>query len=122
MRLDLQFRNFQGLDHIRDYVETTIEQVLGKFETGRQFDVQVFMGMVKARSTTHAPVFECEVLVNGKGLKRPIFAKKTSSDFYKAVRSCLKATEKNLRRTSRIRVTRRRRPEPLPEEILEFVA
>lgn len=122
MQINLQFRNFEGLDHIRDYVESSVDQFLGKFESWRQFDVQIFMGMVKARSATHVPVFECEVLVNGKGLQRSIFAKKASPDFYKAVRSCLKATEKSLRRASKIRVSHRRRLAAMPEENFENVA
>ncbi|MBK7963842.1 MAG: HPF/RaiA family ribosome-associated protein [Bdellovibrionales bacterium] len=111
MRTSIQFRSLEGLDHIRSYVENSVDQAVGKFESWRQFDTHVILGMAKTRSSTHKPVFECEVLVKGKGLQRTIFTKKTSADFYQAVRSSLKTVEKILRRASKIRVSDRRHPE-----------
>lgn len=122
MRTSLKFRNFEGLDHIRNYVENVADQFLGKFESWRQFDTHIVLGMAKARSTTHPPVFECEVLVKGRGLRRPVFTKKTSADFYQALRDSLKAAEKSLRRASKIRVSARRRVALLPAENLESAA
>lgn len=122
MRTSIQFRNLEGLDHIRSYVENSVDQTVGKFESWRQFDAHVTLGMAKTRSTNHKPIFECEVLIKGKGLQRPIFTKKTNADFYQALRSSLKAAEKILRRASKVRVSDRRRAEVDSTTIQEIVA
>jgi ribosome-associated translation inhibitor RaiA len=96
MKTLVQFRNFEGVDHLKQFVESSINQTVGKFESWRHFNIHVVLGMVKGRTDLQRPIFECELLINGRGLGRPIVVKKINSDFYQVVRSCLKATEKNL--------------------------
>jgi|JI6StandDraft_1071083.scaffolds.fasta_scaffold314843_2 ribosome-associated translation inhibitor RaiA len=111
MKTSLQFRNFDGFDHIKSFVEDSLDHSIGKFESWRHFDIHMVMSTVKGRTETHRPIFECELMLKGKGVKRPIIVKKMNSDFYQSVRSCLKATEKIFRRSSKIRVTDRRHVE-----------
>ena len=125
MKTSVQFRNFNGLEHIQNYVKDSVDQSLGKFESWRQFNAHVILSMVRTRSNTHTPIFECEVLIKGKGLHRPVITKKTNSNFYQAFRSSLRAAEKILRRASKIRVTARRHlghEEYVPADTQEIVA
>jgi ribosome-associated translation inhibitor RaiA len=108
MKTSIQFRNFDGLNHLKSFVEESVDQSIGKFESWRHFDIHVVMNTAKGRSDSHRPVFECELLIKGQGVNRPIFVKKINTDFYQSVRSTLRAAEKIFRRTSKIRVTNRR--------------
>jgi ribosome-associated translation inhibitor RaiA len=108
MKTKVHFRNIDGLDHIRKFVGDSVEQSIGRFDSNRQFDGHVVLGMVSGRSETHRPVFECELLINGKGLSRPVVVKKHNSNFHHAIRDCLKTSAKILRRASKIRVLERR--------------
>lgn len=108
MNTSVQFRNFDGFDHIKNFVENSVDIALGKFEAWRDFETHVVLRTVKARTLTHAPVFECELVMIGKGLLRPVVVKKKNSDFYLALRDCIKASEKILRRASKARVSKRR--------------
>jgi ribosomal subunit interface protein len=108
MKTTTQFKNISGLEHIRNFVENSINQSLGKFEAWREFDAHVVMRTAKARSDSHKPVFESELVIEGKGLNRPIIVKKKNSDFYQAFNACILAAEKSLRRISKKRVTLRR--------------
>lgn len=114
MKTSLQFRNFDGLDHIKLFTEESIYQSLDKFEAWRDFDIHMVISTVKARSSSHRPIFQCELLLTGKGIAKPIIVKKISSDFYHSVRTCLHVAEKKLRRSSKIRVTNRRKIVQIP--------
>jgi ribosome-associated translation inhibitor RaiA len=113
MRTSMQFKNFDGFEHLREFVLESVEHTLGKFESHRDFETQIILGAEKRMGDGHKPVFECEILLRGKGIHKPIVAKKKNIDFYQAVRSCLRASEKILRRTSRIRVSKRRRADTI---------
>jgi ribosome-associated translation inhibitor RaiA len=109
----VQFRNFEGFEHLRSFVEKAANQTLGRFESWKNFETHIVLATVKSRTTTHAPVFECELLMKSRGLQKPIVVKKESSNFYQAVRNCVKASEKILRRESKVRVSIRRHEVPL---------
>lgn len=111
MKTSILFRNFDGLDHLKNFVEESVDQSIGKFESWRHVDIHIVMSTAKGRSDLHRPIFECEMLIKGKGVTRPIIVKKINTDFYQSVRSSLRAAEKIFRRTSKIRVTNRRHKE-----------
>jgi len=111
MKTTVQFKNFEGFEHIRTFVEDLVDQALARFESSRHLSAHVILGTVKAG--THKPIFECEFLIKGTGIRSPIIIKKKDSDFYQALRSCISASEKSLRRISKIRVSSRRRLKPI---------
>ena len=111
LKTTVEFKNLEGLDHIRKYVEEAVNKNLGRFESWRRFDVHVILGTCRGRSETHRPIFESEFCIRGKGINRTIFVKKSSTDLYLAISECIRVSEKAFRRLSKIRVTERRHPE-----------
>lgn len=122
MRTEIQFRNFKGLDHLKFFVEVSMIESLERFEKWRDFKSHVILSTTKARSDVHKPVFECELLLSGKGIGRNVIVKKRNGDFYQAVRSAIQATEKILRRRSKIREKVRRHTTIRPKENMMAVA
>lgn len=103
MEATVQFRNLEGLNHIRSYLAESVTHTLGKFDKWGKFYARIILRKTHNRKGNHPPHFECELLINGKGIKRAIIVKKKSKDFYLAVRDCLSASEKILRRKSKIK-------------------
>jgi ribosome-associated translation inhibitor RaiA len=99
----VQFRNFQGLEHIRAYIENAVDLSVGKFESWRHFNTRVIVGLAKGRSDLHHPIFECELVIRGTSRSIPLVVKKADPDIYRALRSCMHAAEKILRRSSKMR-------------------
>ncbi len=108
MNTSVQFRDVEPLEHLREYVETLVEHILGKFEVHQDFGAHVVVKLVRRRSARHKPVFECELLLKAKANERTIVVKKTDKDFHRSARECVEAAEKILRRDSKIRVSKRR--------------
>jgi ribosome-associated translation inhibitor RaiA len=90
MKTQITFRDFKGFDHLREYVQSTIDQTLGKLDLSRYADVNVIIGTDHARHTDgKSPNFLCEVTLKVKSQK--IFVKKIDADFQASVRKCMKA-------------------------------
>lgn len=90
MKTQITFRDFKGFDHLREYVQTTIDQTIGKLDLGRLADVNVIIGTDHARHVDgKAPNFLCEATLKVKSQK--IFVKKLDADFQASVRKCMKA-------------------------------
>lgn len=109
MRTIVQFRNFEGMKHHRNFIEENIEKSLTPFESWQSFDSHIILDAIKSKSEGHNPVFECELVLIELGMNRPIVIKKKNKDFYCAVRNSLRAAEKVLRRRSKERVSIRRK-------------
>ena len=111
MKTKIQFRTIEELDHLKTFVEDTVEQSLRKFESWHNFDVRLVLGTAKGRSHSHRPIFNCELILKCNEFSRPIIVRKLNSNFYHMVRDCLKSAEKILRRSSKIQTTVRRNNE-----------
>ncbi len=109
MNTNVQFINLNGFNHMRLFVEASVDRSLGKFDAADKLDTNVSLGVARARTETQSPLFECEVLITGNGRWfRPIVVKKENTDFYKAFKECLNSAEKGLRRQSKLRSSSRR--------------
>lgn len=90
MKTQITFRDFKGFDHLREYVQATVEQTVGKLDLGRFADVNVIIGTDHARHAAgRSPNFLCEATIKVKSQK--IFVKKLDADFQASVRKCMKA-------------------------------
>ncbi|MEQ1664171.1 MAG: HPF/RaiA family ribosome-associated protein [Bdellovibrionales bacterium] len=114
MKASIQFKNFAGLDHLRESVSELIDHSIGRFEAWHDFDTHVVIGLVRGRTDTHGPIFECELLLKGKGMPKRLFVKRQNADFHAAVRDCFKVSEQILKKTSRERVSKRRNAKYIP--------
>jgi ribosome-associated translation inhibitor RaiA len=102
MKTQITFRDFKGFDHLRDYVQTTIDQTVGKFDLSRSADVNVIIGTDHARHFDgRSPHFLCEATIRFKSQK--IFVKKLDVDFQAAVRKCMKTVSDILVKKTRTR-------------------
>lgn len=109
MKTQVQFKNLQGMEHIREYVASSFSLSLARFEMWKEFDSQIILGTDKARSENHRPVFHCELILRSRDLHSPVIVKKSNANFYTAIHDTLHAAEKILRRRSKARVSKRRR-------------
>lgn len=90
MKTQITFRDFKGFDHLREYVQATIDQTLGKLDLTRFADVNIIVGTDHARHADgRVPQFLCEATLKVKSQK--IFVKKLDADFQASVRKCMKA-------------------------------
>ncbi len=90
MKTQITFRDFKGFDHLREYVQATIDQTIGKLDLSRFADVNVIVGTDHARHLDgRPPSFLCEATLKVKSQK--IFVKKLDTDFQASVRKCMKA-------------------------------
>lgn len=90
MKTQITFRDFKGFDHLREYVQATIDQTVGKLDLGRFADVNIIVGTDHARNGDGgSPNFLCEATLKVKSQK--IFVKKLDHDFQGSVRKCMKA-------------------------------
>lgn len=90
MKTQITFRDFKGFDHLREYVQTTIDQTVGKLDLSRFADVNIIIGKDHARHADGgSPNFLCEATLKVKSQK--IFVKKLDADFQTSVRKCMKA-------------------------------
>ena len=90
MKTQITFRDFKGFHHLREYVQATIDQTLGKLDSSGFADVTVIIGTDHARHIDgRSPNFLCEATIKVKSQK--IFVKKINSDFQTSVKKCIKA-------------------------------
>ncbi len=102
MKTQITFRDFKGLDHLKEYVEATIEHTIGKLDVEKATDLNIIIGSDHARHKDgRAPDFLCEATLRVKTQK--IFVKKLDADFKVAVRKCMKAISDILIKKSTIR-------------------
>ena len=102
MKTQVIFRGFEGLDHLKSFVQETLEHSIGKLDLGSSDEIKVIVGTTHARRLGRPPTFVCESLM--KSRNRSFFAKKNDIDFQSSVRKCVKALSKlviNSTRTKR---------------------
>lgn len=99
MKTNIIFRGFEGFDHLKSFVQDTIEHSIGKLDLGNVQEIKVIVGTTHSRRLGHPPDFSCEAVMKTK--KRTFFAKKMDLDFHSAVRKCAKALSKIFINTSR---------------------
>jgi ribosome-associated translation inhibitor RaiA len=109
MQTKVLFRDFGKMDHLIDFVMSTAERSISKFEhPAYEFRTNVVLSLARARTRMHRrPQFDCEVVVKIQG-QPSVIVKKTSSDFYATVNHCMRLAEKKLRRNSKIHESSRR--------------
>ncbi len=102
MKTQITFRDFKGFGHLREYVQTTLDQTVGKLDLSRTADVNVIIGTDHARHVDgRSPDFLCEATIRVKSQK--IFVKKLDADFQQAVRKCMKVLSDILVKKTTIR-------------------
>lgn len=90
MKTQITFRDIKGFDHLREYVQATIDQTLGKLDSSLFTDLNVIIGTDHARHVDgRSPDFLCEATIKVKSQK--IFVKKIDADFQMSVKKCMKA-------------------------------
>jgi hypothetical protein len=99
MKTNVIFRGFEGFDHLKTFVQDTIEHSIGKLDLGNVQEIKVIVGTTHSRRLGHPPDFSCEAVM--KTRKRTFFAKKMDLDFHSAVRKCAKALSKIFINTNR---------------------
>ncbi len=109
MNTAIQFKNFDRFEHLQDFALDSIDHTLGKFDRDDKMETRMTVESLVEKSGSHRPVFECEIVVIGSQVNRPIVVKKKDFDFYQAIRACLKASRKILRRASKMRISNRRK-------------
>lgn len=110
MKQRIQFKDFEGSEATREFITQQLSEHLEKFESNKEFYSSVIMSTARSRNNSHKPIFECEIVLHKNGNKSPIIVKKTDLNFHNAIRNAMVAAEKVLRRSAKIRVTRRRHP------------
>lgn len=119
MRTYVTFRGFEGIDHLKSFVINTTRTAIEKYEGGLVSDTNLVLSAHHFYSREVPAVeYECEALIRGPNFDSPLIVKKRHSDFYLAVRSCLKSVDKILRRNSRLKATRRRRAYGSPLKVV----
>lgn len=106
MKTKVIFRGFEGFEHLKNFVQETVEHSLGKLDIGNVQEVKVIVGKTHSRRLGHPPSFSCEAVM--KTRKRTFFAKKMDLDFQAAVRKCAKALSQIFINTNRNSRDRRR--------------
>lgn len=109
MKMTIHFQGFEGFEHHKSFIQEAAQKGIEKFERNKEFDLIV---TVKRHGTKHNFIqeeYECDLNLKTDGLRGNMFYKKSSPDFYQAVRDAMKAAEKGLRRESNTRMSRRRR-------------
>ncbi len=98
--MQIIFRGFEGLDHLKVFVMDCLESTVGKIDTNNQTtEVKVILGTTHHRHLGQPPEFLCETLLKTK--RRTFFTKKIDQDFYASVKKCMKALSKNLINSNR---------------------
>lgn len=99
MKTNVIFRGFEGFDHLKSFVQDTIEHSIGKLDLGNVQEIKVIVGTNHSRRLGRPPDFSCEAVMKTK--RRTFFAKKMDLDFHSAVRKCAKALSKIFINSSR---------------------
>lgn len=89
MTTQINFRDFQGFEHLKEFVQLTVDQTIGKLDMSRFADVNITIGTDHARHDGRSPFFMCEATLKVKSQK--VFVKKVDVDFQASVRKCMKA-------------------------------
>lgn len=106
MKTQIIFRGFEGFDHLKSFVQETLEHSLGKLELGNVDEVKMIVGTTHARRLGRPPSFLCEAIM--KSRNRSFFAKKIDLDFQNSVRKCVKALSRLVINSSRSKRDKRR--------------
>ena len=108
MTTQITFRDLKGFDHLREYVQATINQTVGKLNLSRSTDINIIIRTDHGRQADgRPPVFLCEATLKDKSQK--IFVKKFDADFQTSVRKCMKAVTDILVKRSAARRHKTRR-------------
>lgn len=106
MKTEIIFRGFEGFDHLKTFVQDTVDHAIGKLDLGNVQAIKVIVGTTHSRRLGHPPSFSCEAVM--KTRKRTFFAKKMDLDFQSAVRKCARTISKMFIDTNRNTRDRRR--------------
>lgn len=106
MKTEIIFRGFEGFDHLKTFVQDTLEHSIGKLDLGNVQAIKVIVGTNHSRRLGHPPSFSCEAVM--KTRKRIFFAKKMDLNFQSAVRKCARTLSKMFIDTNRDARNRRR--------------
>lgn len=115
MKTNIVFKDFEGFEHLHSFVNEALETTLGKFEGRRPVEVKVIVGTTHGNHQGQPPQFQCEAILTSNRNKN-LFARKTHSNFYTAVRSCMKSLDRMITRELKIKMqTHRRSSRTMPE-------
>ena len=106
MKTQVIFRGFEGLDHLKNFVQETLDHSIDKLELVNVDEVKVIVGTTHARRLGRPPTFQCEAMM--KSRNRSFFAKKNDLDFQGSVRKCVKALSKLVINSTRTKRDKRR--------------
>jgi hypothetical protein len=118
MKTSVNFRGFEGFDHLQSYVQSSFEHMIGRLDLGNVQEVKVIVGTNRSRRPGRSPGFSCEAVL--KSRHRQFFVRKTDNDFQVAVRKCVKALSKVFMNTTRNRRDSRRRNIDHHQEAYDF--
>ncbi len=109
MKVTVHFQGFEGFEHHESFIRETAQKGIERFERSKSFDLIVTVKRNGTKRNFTQEEYECDINLKTDGLRGHMFYKKTSPDFYQAVRDAMKAAEKGLRRESNTRMARRRK-------------
>lgn len=92
MRTNIIFRGFEGFEHLRNYVQDSLDSSLGKLNLDKVDEIKIIIDTTHHRRLGHPPEFLCEAMMKTKN--RQFFSKKTDVNFYQSVRKCTRAIAK----------------------------
>ncbi|MBC7741537.1 MAG: HPF/RaiA family ribosome-associated protein [Bdellovibrionaceae bacterium] len=111
MKTNVVFKDFQGFEHLLGFVNESLEATIAKYEQHRKLEVKVIVGTTHGRHQGQPPEFLCEAILTSNREKN-LFARKSHTNFHSAVRSCMKALERIIRRETRTKLQSRRKHSP----------
>ncbi len=108
MKTNIIFKNFEGFEHIRNFVEDATEKSLGKFERSKEFIASVICGVRRHTDNNNQSVFDCEVILSPGNNAHKTVVKRSGPNFYTSIKECLRTAERILKLNSKKRVHFRR--------------
>jgi hypothetical protein len=108
MNKEVLFRDFDGLLHHYQFIDTQIEKAIGKYEGFRPITVRVTIDEIPSKSFK-GHEFGCEVLIHHPDMRNTVLTQKFSKDFYKSVRAACQTAETIVKRNLKNKPTRRRK-------------
>lgn len=106
MKTEVIFRGFEGFEHLKNFVQDSLEHAIGKLDLANVQEVKVIVGTTHSRRLGHPPSFSCEAVM--KTRRRTFFAKKMDLNFQTSVRKCMKTLSQMFIDTARTRREKRR--------------